>query len=137
MAGGQVEMERSSRTAATSIVFGLWIVLDAHRRGRWSSQGALVSPKLVLYPAYLRTSTIAVAPAVSRPINFLGQDNDHVSVLRATDLPTFYLIHQLHRFFGSWSPCHIQPDETPNGRREESHNRLAGHHHETVRRSQH
>lgn len=72
MAGGQVEMERSSGTADTSIVFGLWIVLDAHRQGRWSSQGALVFPKLVLYLAYLRTSTIAVAPAVSRPINFPG-----------------------------------------------------------------
>lgn len=72
MAGGQAEMERSSRTADTPIAFGLWIVLDAHRQGRWSSQDALIFPKLVIYPAYLRTSTIAVAPAVSRPINFPG-----------------------------------------------------------------
>ncbi len=70
-------------------------------------------------------------------ITSLAQDHGHVSGLRATDLPTFYPIRQLHRFSGSWFPYHIQLDETLNDRHEESHNRLAGHRHETVRRIQH
>ena len=128
---GPAERQTRRSSSACGLFWTLIAKVDGHLKVRWFFPSwcfiqrtceHLLSQLLLLFRDRLTS---------------LGQDNDPVSVLRATDPPTFYLIRQLHRFFGSWSPCHIQPDETPNDRHEESHNRLAGHHHEAVRRIQH